>query len=163
MAIYMELTLGKVIKGDVTAKGYEDWIELDSMSFGASRDVSMEVGAMKNREFGMPYIQAIACSKQLDASSPMLVQKALASMEAGKATICFVRTGDGDPDKIGEFKLEQVVISDYSFAGSMGGRPSESMSISYGKIEINFEGADKENKNGTNIKVAYDLVTGKPG
>lgn len=163
MAIYMELNLGKAIKGDVTAKGYEDWIELDSMSFGCSRDVSMEVGAMKNREFGMPYIQSIAVSKQLDASSPMLVQKALASMEAGKATIALVRTGDGDPDKIGEFKLEQVVLSDYSFAGSMGGRPSESMSISFGKIEVNFEGADKENKNGTNIKVSYDLVTGKPG
>ena len=163
MAIYMQLKLGKEIKGDVTAEGYKDWIELDSMSFGCSRDVSMEVGAMKNREFGMPYIQSIAASKQLDASSPMLVQKALASAEAGTAVIALVRTGDGPPDKIGEFKLEGVIISDYSFAGSMGGRPTESMSISFNKIEVNFEGADKDNKNGTNIKVAYDLVAGKPG
>ncbi|MEE2730414.1 MAG: type VI secretion system tube protein Hcp, partial [Pseudomonadota bacterium] len=47
MAIYMNYNK-LAIKGNVTAKGYEDWIELDSVSLGCGRGITMEVGNMAN-------------------------------------------------------------------------------------------------------------------
>ncbi|HYH66977.1 MAG TPA: type VI secretion system tube protein Hcp [Urbifossiella sp.] len=39
MPIYMQYDSGK-IKGDVTAKGHEDWIELASFGWGVGRGIS---------------------------------------------------------------------------------------------------------------------------
>ncbi|RLT92010.1 MAG: Hcp1 family type VI secretion system effector, partial [Ketobacter sp.] len=55
-----------------------------------------------------------------------------------------------------------VLISSYSVSASGGSAPGESMSLSYSKIVADLQGADKTNKNGQNMKVGYDLTTGKP-
>ena len=159
MAIYMKFD---GIKGDVTAAGFIDQIELDNCSFGVSRDVAMEPGNIKNRESGMPYIQCVSISKQLDSSTPLLLQKALAGAEANNAEIVFVRTGEGGaPTEVGKYILSRAVISDYQFSGTQGAKPQESLSISFTKIECDFSQSDKDNKNGQNVKVGYDLDTAK--
>lgn len=159
MAIYLEFD---GISGDVTAEGYTDQIELDSMAFGCSRDVSMEPGNMKNREAGMPHLQSISISKQLDSATPLLLQKALTGAESKDATITIVRTGEGGaPIAVGTFVIKGVIVSDYDFAGSPGARPQESLQLSYAEIEVDFSGADTSGKNGKNVKVGYDLVMAK--
>jgi type VI secretion system secreted protein Hcp len=160
MAIYMNFKArGKEIQGDVTQGGFENWIELRNVSFACSREVAMDVGQSMSREGGVPRVQSITVSKELDSATPMLIYNALSNAEPGEAMITFVRTGDDEQSKIGHFKLEKAIISDYSFAGSMGERPSEQLSISFSKIEADFSGADKSNKNGKNIIVSYDLKT----
>lgn len=164
MAIYMKLTLGKLIKGDVTAKGYTDWIGISSWQYGSGRAVSMNVGAGANREASVPSLSEMSMSKPMDASSPMLAQKALAGVEAGTAEIDLVRTGDGkELIIIGKVTLEGVVISSYSISASDGGAPFESFSISYNKILVDFKGADPKQKNGKEIKFEYDLATAELG
>jgi type VI secretion system secreted protein Hcp len=160
MAIYLKIG---DIKGDVTADQFQDQIELESFSFGVSRDVSMEAGNIRNREVGLPYIQSIACSKQLDASTPMLLQNALTGAATNDAEISIVRTGDkGGLVVVGVIKLTNVMVADYSFNGVMGAKPAESLSISFSEIEVDFAGADTDGKNGSNIKVGYDLAAAKP-
>lgn len=159
MAIYLKVD---GIKGDVTAKGYEDQIELESMSFGVSRDVSMEAGNIRNRETGLPYIQSIACSKVLDSSTPMLLQNALTGAASRSAEISIVRSGDGGGIvEVGKIILEEAMMSDYNFNGVINSKPAESLSISFSKIEVDFAGADSAGKNGSNVKVGYDLTTAR--
>ncbi|MDO3720192.1 type VI secretion system tube protein Hcp [Marinobacter sp. chi1] len=159
MAIYLEI---EGIKGDVTSTGFEDQIALESMSFGVSREVSMEAGSVRNREQGLPYMQTIICSKQMDSSTPLLLQKVLTGANSEKTVLRIVRTGDsGGVVKVGEITLEEAMISDYSFSSNAGSRPMETLSISFTKIEFDFSGADSSGKNGNNIMVIYDLAAAR--
>jgi type VI secretion system secreted protein Hcp len=160
MALYMNFN-NNAIKGDVTAEGYANWIDLSSMQFGVGRGISMGVGSMSNREVSVPSLSEITISKNLDSSSAMLLKESLVGSEGVKVEIAIVRTGNTKIEEVGRYTLEGVLISGYS-TSSGGDRPSESISLTYAKILVDLKGADKDNKNGTNVKVGYDLSAGKP-
>lgn len=161
MALYMNFAEGK-IKGDVTTEAYKDWINLESMQFGVGRGISMGVGTMSNREASLPSLSEIVVTKALDPASALLMQHAMASSEGVKVEIVLARTGAKEVEEIGRYTLEDVLISGFSVSAASGGAPTESVSLSYSKITVDLKGADKANKNGQNIKVGYDLATGKP-
>lgn len=161
MAIYMNYN-GKKIKGNVTAVGYEDWIELDSIQFGVGRGISMEVGNMANREATRPSLSEVVVTKMMDNASGGLFKESLTGVEGVVVQIHIVQTGAKQVEKFAAYELSDVLISSYSCSGSGGGAPHESLSLSYSKIVADLQGADKTNKNGQNMKVGYDLTTAKP-
>ena len=161
MAIYMNFN-NKKIKGNVTAAGYEDWIEVDSFQFGVGRGISMDVGNMANREATRPSISEITLTKMLDNASGGLFKESLTGTEGVKVIIHIVQTGAKQVEKFAVYELEDVLISSYSMAASGGSAPHESLSLSFAKIIADLQGADKTNKNGQNMKVGYDLTTAKP-
>ncbi len=161
MAIYMNFN-AKKIKGNVTAAGYEDWIELDSMQFGVGRGISMEVGNMANREATRPSLSEIVVTKMMDNASGGLFKESLTGVEGVVVQIHIVQTGAQKVEKFAAYELTDVLISSYSCSASGGGAPHESISLSYSKIVADLQGADKTNKNGQNMKVGYDLTTAKP-
>jgi type VI secretion system secreted protein Hcp len=150
------------IKGNVTAAGYENWIELSSMQFGVGRGISMEVGRMANREASRPSMSEITLTKLMDNASGGLFKASLTGVEGVTVKIHFVQTGAQKVEKFAAYELSDVLISSYSSSGSSGGAPVESLSLSYSKIVADLQGADKTNKNGQNMKVGYDLTTAKP-
>ncbi|MCG8536133.1 MAG: type VI secretion system tube protein Hcp [Pseudomonadales bacterium] len=161
MAIYMNFNkLG--IKGNVTAAGYEDWIELNSMSLGLGRGITMEVGNMANREASRPSLSEVSVSKSMCNASGSLLKESLTGVEGVEVIIEIVQTGAKQVEKYASYKLTDVLISSYNTSGSGGSAPVENLSFSYSKIEADLQGADKTNKNGKNMKVGYDLTTGKP-
>ena len=161
MAIYMNFN-SKKIKGNVTATGYEDWIELDSFQMGNGRGISMEVGNMANREATRPSLSEVVITKALDNASGSLFKESLTGVEGVVVQIHIVQTGAKQVEKFAAYEFSDVLISSYSIAGSGGGAPHESMSLSFSKIVADLQGADKANKNGQNMKVGYDLTTAKP-
>lgn len=161
MAIYMNYN-DKKIKGNVTAKGYEDWIEISSFQFGVGRGISMEVGQMANREATRPSISEISCSKAMDASSGGLFKESVSGAEGVKVVIHLVQTGAAEIQKFAEYTLEECMVSSYSVSASEGGAPHESVSLSFGKIMCDLSNADKTNKNASSMKVGYDLGLGTP-
>lgn len=161
MAIYMNFN-ALAIKGNVTAAGFEDWIEVDSFSLGTGRGISMEVGNMANREATRPSISEVTISKMLDNASGGLFKESLTGVEGVEVKISIVQTGAKQVEKFAEYVLSDVLISSYSVNASGGSAPYESLSLSFSKIIADLQGADKTNKNGQNMKVGYDLTTGKP-
>lgn len=161
MAIYMNFN-AKKIKGNVTATGYEDWIEIDSFQMGCGRGISMDVGNMANREATRPSLSEVTLSKMLDNASGSLFKESLTGVEGVTVLIHIVQTGAKQVEKFAAYELSDVLISSYSISGHGGGAPVESMSLSYSKIVADLQGADKANKNGQNMKVGYDLTTAKP-
>ncbi|MFP5348580.1 MAG: type VI secretion system tube protein Hcp, partial [Gammaproteobacteria bacterium] len=65
MAIYLKF--GNV-KGNVTADGFAGQIAVGSVSFGVSRNVSMEAGNLSNRESSKPNLSEIVITKVADNS-----------------------------------------------------------------------------------------------
>lgn len=161
MAIYMNFN-GLATKGNVTAKGYENWIEVDSFNFGLGRGITMEAGAMSNREATRPSLSEVTFTKLLDASSGGLFKASVTGDEGVPVEIHVVQTGANSVEKYAVYKLEDAIISAYSISAHSGGAPSESVSLSFAKIEADLTHADKTNKNTANMRVGYDLTTATP-
>lgn len=161
MAIYVNFN-GKKIKGNVTAKGFEDCFEVDSFSFGVGRGISMEAGNIANREATRPSISEITLSKAMDASSGGLFKESVTGVEGVEVVIDIVQTGAKEVQKYAQYKLTDCLISSYSVNASSGGAPYESISLSFSKIEADLSATDKAHKNSGAMKVGYDLTTATP-
>jgi type VI secretion system secreted protein Hcp len=160
MPIYMNFN-DLAIKGGVTADGYKDWIEIDSFQFGVGRAINMTVGHMTDREASIPSISEISLSKMLDSASCLLLQESLIGVDGVKVLIHLVQTGPDKVEKYSSYELDDTLISSFSVSAGGGAKPMESLSLSFSKMLVDMQGADKTNKNGTDVKVNYDLTTAK--
>ncbi|GAA6166720.1 Hcp family type VI secretion system effector [Sessilibacter corallicola] len=161
MAIYMNFNSNSP-KGNVTAQGYEDWIEVDHFSFGVGRGINMEPGAMANREATRPSISEVTVSKNLDAASGGLFKQSVTGDEGVVVEIHVVQTGASSVEKYATYTMQDVIISSYSITAAAGGAPQESVSLAFSRIEADLTHADKTHKNTTNMRVGYDLTTATP-
>lgn len=160
MAIYMNFN-SLAIKGNVTADNYKDWIEIDNFQLGVGRGISMEVGNMANREATRPSMSEIVVTKPMCNASGGLFKESLAGTDGVTVLIHIVVTSNSGLEKFAAYELSDVLISSYNISGSSSSRPHESIGLSYSKIVADLQGADKANKNGSNMKVGYDLTTAK--
>ncbi len=157
MPIYMKYGS---LTGGVTEAKHKDWIELNSFQFGVGRSITTAVGHATNREHGHPSVSEITVTKQLDISSVGLF-KAVLGEAAKDVTIDFVRTGtaeSGTPYE--QYKLKHVLISGYS-QSSGGDRPTESISLNFTNIHVEYTPTKDEHKGGTSQKGEYDITQGK--
>ena len=133
MACYMKFG---DIAGSVTTEGYANWIECGSFSWGAGRAISSARGKGQNREASEPSISEITITKEWDASSSgLLFQEAVMGEMTHAVAFKFTSTGKGTQETYLEVNLEEAGISGYS-CSSGGDKPSESISINFGKIEV---------------------------
>lgn len=157
MAIYMKVD---GIKGNVTAAGHEDWINILSMSFGVGRGImSAKPGTVKDRESSIPSLSEIVVSKSMDETSPLLFIESCIGI-AKTVLIHLCRTGDQTQSYM-EYTLGNVLISSYGMQGGSEGIPSEKFSLNYDKIEMKYTPYDDSHKAGSPIPTGYDLKTAK--
>ncbi|MEZ5666432.1 MAG: type VI secretion system tube protein Hcp [Alphaproteobacteria bacterium] len=159
MAIYMKL--GDKIKGNVTAEGFKDQIELHSLQWGVGRGISTPVGSSANREASAPSISEVTVSKELDnASAQLFTEATTGKADQGlKCEITIVKTGD-KLEEIAKFTLENTMISGYSLS-SGGDRPSESLSLNFTKVEYKVTPTQPDGKAGDPVTSSFNLATGK--
>lgn len=159
MSIYMKVP---GIDGSVTAKGYEKWIEVDSMQFGVGRAVSMTAGNMANRLDGLPSFSEITISKQSDDATYGLLNESVLGKAVKEVTLVVVDSGEA-PTEYVKYLLKDSLFSSYSMSAGSGGRPNESVSISYAFLEVSFATHTQANTAGGVPRVAYDLAAGTKG
>jgi type VI secretion system secreted protein Hcp len=157
MPIYLDY---EGIKGDVTEGGHKGWIEVHSLSWGVSRMIDTRAGSAAGREQASPNIGEISVSKETDSSSVHLFMEGTVGT-AKKATIHFVKTGTGGQDTFLTFELTNTLVSGYSLSGGGEGRPSESVSINFTKVEMKYTPYDDKHKAGSPIPAGYDITTAK--
>ena len=154
MAIYMQV---EGIEGTVTEAKHSKWIGIDSYQWGVGRPISMDTGSIADRGNSKPSLSEITVTKTYDSSSPKLFT--WATVGTGKKVTLHFTKEDGS--SFIEVVLESVIPSGYSLS-SGGAEPSESLSLSYIKIEMKRIPYDDKNVAGTPIPVGYDLKTMKP-
>lgn len=158
MAIYIKI--GE-IKGNVSAKGHEDWIECTSLQFGVGRAIPMFVGSQSNREASHPSLSEFTFSKGMDDSSPYLFQESVTG-ESQKIEVHVTKTGSNQLESIVEYTLDSALISSYSIS-SGGDQPSESLSVSFTKVEMKYIVWNEGHTQASQIPVSYDLATATTG
>jgi type VI secretion system secreted protein Hcp len=157
MAIYMEYT---GIKGDVTAEGHANWIEVNSLQWGVGRGItSPQVGGSADREGSSPSVSEITVTKTSDVASSNLLREALWG-EGKKVTLHICKTDKDKFQVYQEYILTDTMISGFSMS-SGGDRPTESLSLNFTKIESNFTPMAAGNEETATDRAKYDLATGK--
>lgn len=157
VAIYLKIG---AIEGNVTAKGYEGWIQVATLHFGAERNVSMQTGNLSNRESGKPALSRIAITKIADKSVAALFQASLKGAAGQEATLAFVRTGKTMQEFM-TYKLKDCILANYAIAMQADEAPVEGIMLSYSGIEISYKDHDASNKAGSPQRVAYDVKAAK--
>ena len=150
------LKYGDKIKGEVTSEGHKDWVMLESMSFGTSRGLGSPTGQAATRETGNVSVSDIVGNKTNDISSEPLFRESLDG-KAQTATIHFTKSNDsGGFETYMELKLTECLVSSYSMASS-GEKPTESLTLSFTKIEYKYIPYDAAHKPLSPLTGGYDL------
>ena len=151
--IYMKYD---TIKGEVTAVGYEDWIEVGSIQWGVGRAIGSPVGTQ--REASAPSISEIVISKMQDVSSAHFFAEATVG-KSKPVEIHMLSDQGGRLQPYLKMTLDKTLISSYS-QSSGGDRPTESLSLNFTKVTLVYTSYDAQgNQTGTKT-VSYDLATG---
>lgn len=144
------------IDGNVTAKGYEKWIEVQSFQFGSGRGISTPTGGSENREASAPSVSEVVVTKLMDKASPKLFEESLIGKDGKIVKIVMTRTGK-ELAELCLYKFEEVLVSGYSVSSGGDGAPSESLSLNFVKFEYSYTGSDVAGKDASKMKVAYDI------
>jgi len=167
MPIYMQYT---GIDGDVTTKGFEKWLNIQSCQLACHRNIKPVHGKGESREEGHVQVTEIPVHIEFGPHSQKLWREALTG--TGKPVkLVYLQSKEG----VGgatlqpylELTLENTMISNYNMgcAGGEhgGGKPSEGLSLNFTKItyrQIEF-GADNKQKSGAGTY--FDLMTSECG
>ncbi len=81
MAIFIKYG---TLEGEATAKGYEKWMEVNSLQWGVGRGISSGVGGGSKREASAPSVSEITVTKSMDAISPLLLKGGSRGQGVGK-------------------------------------------------------------------------------
>jgi type VI secretion system secreted protein Hcp len=159
MAIFMKYG---ALEGEVTAKGYEKWIEINSFQWGVGRGISSGVGGASKREASAPSVSEIVVTKTMDAFSQLALKESIGG-EGVQVKIDLTRTdGKGNHVAYQKYILEGTMISGYS-ASSGGDRPSESISLNFSKFDSEYLKVGDDFAATTTGHYIYDLTKAVEG
>jgi type VI secretion system secreted protein Hcp len=158
MAIYMKV---EGIDGHVTAKGYEKWIELDSLKHTNERNITAKPGNVSDRESTKPTLSGFDISKASDKTTPHVYIESLVG-KAKKVDIHICQTGTDKITPYLQYVLHDCLFSKFELeienkAQSEG--PKEKITLSFDKIEMKYTPHDQKHNTGSPIPVGYDLAT----
>lgn len=159
MAIYVKID---GIEGDATHESHKNWVDVGSMQFGVGRAISTPSGRAANREASEPSISEVTLTRELDKSSPKFFKEAVAGKVGKKVQIDLVTTGDPG-DTFMTYTLENALVSGYSVSANGSGRPHETISLNFSKIELKYTPYDAGHKPQAPIVSSYDIATTKSG
>jgi type VI secretion system secreted protein Hcp len=159
MALFMKYG---TIEGEVTEKGHEKWLAIDSASFGVGRSTTVEVGSgQEKRHRDQPTVSDLQITRTYDASSPLLFNESLVG-KPQKVQIDFLEPADGadaSPNVYLTYTLRNCLVSSYSVGGGAGGS-TETMALNFTAINIQYTAYDEKDQPKLS-KGAFDLVTAK--
>lgn len=148
------------IKGESKLKGFENQINVDSVQWGCGRGIST-VGGGTSRETTKASVSEVTFSRMTDSASVDLFIQACVGKSLIEATLTWVNSGGADnANQVYQvIKLAHPIVS--SFSQSSGGdRPSESFSLNFDKVEMQYVGFDGNTKT-SDVKKTYNVATGE--
>jgi type VI secretion system secreted protein Hcp len=145
------------IKGETTQVTHKDWIEINSMQFGVGRGISSGVGGGSKREATAPSVSEITLTKTMDIASNLILKEALGGKAVDVKIEVTQTDNSGKHVAYLKYVLTNTLISGYSLS-SGGDRPSESLSLSFTKIDSEYLNIDDKFAAKTTGHVVYDIA-----
>lgn len=149
---------GATIKGSCQLEGYKDKLQVDSCQWGVGIGVSPAGASNTTRTVSTPSISEITLSRQSDKATPPLLQLMTQADATPKVIISFTRNDTvAQNSKYMEFTLEDVFLSGLSIS-SGGDTPSESLSLNFSKITVDYFVQGLEGEADGKVSFIYDAA-----
>jgi type VI secretion system secreted protein Hcp len=124
------------VKGEATDSAHKDWIIIESMSAPVHRTVP-EGAKDQQRSRGHTVLGDVVIVRQLDKSSTKLQENCANGTYFKEVEIHFCTQVKNKQEPYLEYKLQDVIITSYSFHGVESGQPIPSE-----QITLNCTGAE---------------------
>jgi type VI secretion system secreted protein Hcp len=123
------------ITGEVTTKGYEGYIKLESFEWALGRTISSPTGSGGSREVSSPSFSDLTLSKTVDSSSAAIFLNAVGNSPIPTVTLVLADTTTNVV--LYRLTLNDVLVSSQAHSGAAGAdKPAESISLNFTKIKI---------------------------
>ncbi len=157
------LDLGDEIKGECMLEGYTDKIEIMSFSHNVAMAVTNDISNTE-RTSGKAHLGEMSVTKFVDLSTPVLNSYCCTGKSIAEATLTIGRNSAQDDGKILPYmvyKLTNVIFSNISVSGGSGGKPVETLSLNFTKIEWQLTGQDSTGAKKGSASSSWDIATNK--
>jgi type VI secretion system secreted protein Hcp len=145
------------VKGEATAEGHEDWLDIESFSWGVSQVGTFGTGTGGGA--GKAHGQDVVISKKVDKATPNLFKCIVTGNHFDKATI-EVRKAGGEQIVYYQIVLEHAFVTSLNNSGG-GDLISESFSLNYSKFGITYYPQAEAGSQEGAIEAEYDYASQK--
>jgi type VI secretion system secreted protein Hcp len=129
------------VTGEATQANHVGWIEIYSFSWGASNPTTVGSGAT-GLSAGKVSVSSFNVMKKTEASSCTLFAACCAGQHFPTATVELSKaTGTSGQQQVYlKYSFTDVMVESVQWSGSTGGddTPTESLSLAFAKVEINY-------------------------
>lgn len=139
MALFDAFLKIDTIDGESTDDKYSGWIQIESFSWGEQQEHSVQSSSTGGGT-GKISMQDLHITKVTDKASPTLFLDCAAGNHYNSATmIC--REAGGQQIEFLKYEFQPpLFLTSFQMNGSQGmGRPSESLTLSYGTIKVTYQ------------------------
>jgi type VI secretion system secreted protein Hcp len=142
MAAFMKMA---GIEGEATDSGHKSWIKIESMSSPVFRSIA-EGAKDHERSRGTTTLGDIVVVRQLDKSSVKLQEACANGTPYKEVEIHFCTQANNKEEPYLKYKLENVIVSSYSFHGNSSGdpKPTEEITLNATKATWTYTTIDPE-------------------
>jgi len=150
------------IPGESSDDKHKDYFEVLSYSHGVSQESSGSESAAGGHSGGRSDHDRFAVTKHLDKASPKLNYACSKGDHITEVLIeCWRHIGDNQ--KYMEYKLTDAIVRSIHPSGNGEGRPTETVTFSYARIDWAYTEFDNKGKKKGDVKTHWDLEKGKGG
>lgn len=170
MSVYLQVP---GMQGNVTAKGLEGFIELESFDLSVVRNMLTKTGAISDREGTKAVVSEVTFTKRTDKTSPLFFVEAATGTAKPQVVIKFVNTGANLNEYL-MVTLTNVIVSSYKISDetttaaesstpAQYSKPVEQITLNFTKVELKYTPYDDQHNAGSPVASSYDIGTGTAG
>lgn len=151
------------IPGESVEKGFKDYIDVESFSWGVTQSGTTGSGAGGGA--GKATFQDLSFTTRVSRASPNLMIACATGQHIKEATLIARKAGDKAQTFL-TIRMEDLLVSSYQTGGS-GSDPSadtfpmDSVSLNFARIRFEYRRQLENGTMGPPIEVGYDLKTNK--
>ena len=149
------------VKGESTDPGHEDWIDVESLSWGVNRNLNSNSATKGDRESGNATISDLHVVRNMDSATPKLFIDGCCG-EGKEIIIEITKTGKGGgSETYMRYTLGDSLIGNYTVNANAqdGSHPTETLSIAFIDMEMTYTPYDDGGKQQASETVAFDTAT----
>ncbi len=156
--MFLKLT-NKDIKGESKGDGHKDEIDIQSVNFGLSQAGSASFGGGAGTNAAS--FNDMSFGKIVDFSSPNLMATCAEGTAIKEAKLVIQKAGTDGPIDYLVYTMNDCIVSSYQVTTS-GGESTDSFSINFAKITMQYTPQTEEGTKGTALPVTFNVKTGRP-
>ena len=148
------------MQGESQKDGAKDWIEIFSFSNGASNPSSASTGTGSGA--GKVDISSLSLQKQVDKASPKLFLNCCNGTHISTGNLICREAGGNSPVVYFQYDFKEVFIDSISWGGAAGGgKPSESLGMSFKQIVVTYYPQNADGSKGDKMQNGWNVGTNK--